>query len=125
MFASDPRHHRHLFHLLRAHDIGAATVSRERTKRQRQRGLSDFRAGNVPVLLTTDAAARGVDVPGVEWVLHYDLPRSIQAYVHRAGRTGRAGEQGRSVVLADQDTFGALRRLASALKIPFTDAKTS
>ena len=77
------------------------------------------------MLLTTDAAARGIDVPDVAWVLHYDLPNSLQAYVHRAGRTGRAGKQGSSVVFVDRQMVGTVRRLERELKIEFSAAKHS
>ena len=123
VFAAAPRHHRHLLHFLREHNISAAIVSRERTKNQRQRSLAAFRAGQVQVLLTTDAAVRGIDVPDVPWVLHYDLPRAPQAYVHRAGRTGRAGARGCSVVFADKKTHATLRHLERALSIRFSAAK--
>ena len=125
VFASEPRHHRHLFHFLREHNISTATVSRERTKNQRQRGLAAFRVGKVKVLLITDAAARGIDVPDVAWVLHYDLPRSLQAYVHRAGRTGRAGQRGSSVVFADRAAQAPLRRLERELNVRFVLAPVS
>ena len=107
------------------HNITATTVSRERTKNQRQRGLRDFRQGRARVLITTDAAARGIDVPDVQWVLHYDLPRSLQAYIHRAGRTGRAGQKGCSVVFSDRSTQGSLRRLMRELNIEFSAATIS
>ena len=125
VFAADPRHHRHLYHYLNRHNITATTVSRERTKNQRQRGLRDFRQGRARVLITTDAAARGIDVPDVQWVLHYDLPRSLQAYIHRAGRTGRAGQKGCSVVFSDRSTQGSLRRLMRELNIEFSAATIS
>jgi superfamily II DNA/RNA helicase len=119
VFASESRHHGHLFHYLREHDITAVTLSRDRTKRQREQALRAFRAGEARVLLTTDSAARGIDVPAVDWVVHYDLPRAAQAYVHRAGRTGRAGREGRSVVLAGPSERGALKRFAKELGIAF------
>lgn len=120
VFASEPRHLSHLFHYFEEHGIPTATVSRERSKGQRQRGLDAFRAGRVRLLLTTDDAARGIDVPNVSWVLHYDLPRAAKAYLHRAGRTGRAGELGCSVVFADSRTQSTLRRLARELDVNFT-----
>ncbi|MFT5680817.1 MAG: superfamily II DNA/RNA helicase [Myxococcota bacterium] len=123
VFAVDPRHHRHLFRYLSEHGISADTVTRDRTKGQRQRALDAFRSGDLRVLLTTDSAARGIDIPDVPWVIHYDLPRTPQEYIHRAGRTGRAGKQGSSVVLADRSMQIALRRMERTLDLRFTVAK--
>ena len=101
VFVSDPRLQSHLARSLEEQGIAAVCVAREGSKEARRRGLQAFRDGEVPLLLTTDAIARGLDVPDVEWVLHYDLPRSPEVYVHRAGRTGRAGGKGTSVVFVD------------------------
>lgn len=120
VFASDPRQLSYLYHFLGEQKLKVVTLNRERSKEERRRGLAAFRNGKVQLLLTTDAAARGIDVPGVQWVLHYDLPRAAQAYVHRAGRTGRAGQQGCSVVFADHATERALRRLAKELRLTFS-----
>lgn len=76
---------------------GAARVaeySSELSKRDRERTLARFRRGRVQVLVTTDVLARGVDLPGVDAVLNLDCPRHIRTYVHRAGRTARAGSVG-------------------------------
>ena len=119
LFATEPRHQSHLFHFLEEHNIRVATLSRERTKRQRKQALDDFKSGKVKLLLTTDAAARGIDVPNIEWVLHYDLPGSVQAYIHRAGRTGRAGKKGHSVVFADKATMDKIQRFKRQLNLEF------
>jgi superfamily II DNA/RNA helicase len=123
VFAADARHHRHLFRYLSEHGLSVDTVSRERTKAQRQGALDAFRSGGLRLLLTTDAAARGLDIPDVSWVIHYDLPRTPQEYIHRAGRTGRAGRQGSSVVLADRAMQGAVRNLERELDLRFSVAK--
>lgn len=119
LFVSDAAQRSHLFHHLNDKGITAVTVSRERTKDQRQRSLEAFRRGEAKVLLTTDDAARGLDVPGVPWVLHYDLPRSSQAYVHRAGRTGRSGSTGTSVVFIGDADRNHLARLKKELGLKF------
>jgi ATP-dependent RNA helicase DeaD len=120
VFVSDPRHQHYLLHFFGEHEISAVTLSRERSKEQRKRGLEDFRQGKVQLLLSTDKTARGIDIPNVQWVLHYDLPRSAADYVHRAGRTGRAGQKGVSVVFADNVARGYLRHLSRQLKVEFT-----
>ncbi len=117
VFVSDPQQQSHLYRYLQDHGHSVVTVGREGTKAQRQRGLDAFRRGEARILLTSDAVARGLDVPEVAWVLHYDLPPSAQAYVHRAGRTGRAGRSGTSVLFVDPTALGALKRLAKELDL--------
>jgi len=119
VFASEPRVHSHLRRFLDEHGMGVVTLNRQRSKGQRQRALDQFRRGEVGVLVATDAALRGIDVPGVQWVLHWDLPRSAEAYVHRAGRTGRAGSSGCSVVFSDRSMAREVRRLAEKLDLEF------
>lgn len=70
--------------------------------------LADFRSGRCPVLVATSVAARGLDIPDVQHVINYDLPNSIDEYVHRIGRTGRCGNVGRAVSFYDPDADGAL-----------------
>jgi ATP-dependent RNA helicase DeaD len=119
VFISDARHQGHLFHYLNEHGLSTVTLSHERTKDQRLRGLEAFRRGEARILLTSDETARGLDVPGVPWVLHYGMPPSANAYVHRAGRTGRAGEPGTSVVFVDDEARDALRNLGRAIDVRF------
>lgn len=115
VFVSDTRLQSHVARSLDEQGIAAVSVAREGSKQARRRGLQAFRDGEVPLLLTTDAIARGLDVPDVDWVLHYDLPQSPEAYVHRAGRTGRAGQTGSSVVFVDDRGHADALRIARAL----------
>jgi ATP-dependent RNA helicase DeaD len=78
----------------------AVAISGELTQAERTRALKALRDGRARVLVATDVAARGLDLPGVELVLHADLPRDAQALQHRSGRTGRAGRKGVAVLLA-------------------------
>lgn len=110
---------RHVFRLLSDAGMRVASVSQDRTKDQCKQALREFGAGEVHVLITTDSAAQGMDVKDVEMVVHYELPRSDQAYVHRAGRTGRAGKEGRSVLLVTNDERGGVRKLEKSLNIEF------
>ena len=119
VFVSDPAVASHLYFFLREHGLDPVTVSHDRSKRDRREGLDAFRDGRARVLIVSDAVARGLDVPGVEWVLHYDLPRSAQVYVHRAGRTGRAGAKGCSVALVDERAWSALQAIGKALGLRF------
>ena len=117
VFTNEPRHIGHLFRYLTEREMRPVTLSSERTKQQRRAALDAFTAGRARVLVTTDSAARGIDVPAVDWVLHYGLPSSAPAYVHRAGRTGRAGRRGTSVSFVIQREIGILQRFAKELRI--------
>jgi superfamily II DNA/RNA helicase len=84
----------HVARKLRERGVRAATLHGDMSQSQRREVLQDFKDGGWDVLLTTDLAARGIDIPGLEVVVNYDLPRSANDYVHRIGRTGRAGAGG-------------------------------
>lgn len=79
--------------------FSAAPISGELEQAERTRTLDSFRSGNTTVLVATDVAARGLDIPEVGLVIHTDAPMDSESYTHRAGRTGRAGRKGRSVLL--------------------------
>ncbi len=86
---------------------------------QRTRTLSAFKTGVVTTLIATDVASRGLDVPDVPTVIHFDLPKDPSIYTHRSGRTGRAGNRGRSVILVPVRAERRVRRLVDTLKIEF------
>jgi ATP-dependent RNA helicase DeaD len=77
----------------------ALPLSGDLAQAQRTRTLAAFRHGSVPILVATDVAARGIDVAGIDAVIHLEPPADAEAYTHRAGRTGRAGRKGRSLLL--------------------------
>ncbi len=79
--------------------FSALPFSGELTQAQRTQTLSAFRNGSVEVLISTDVAARGIDIPNIGVVVHADVPTDSDTYTHRSGRTGRAGQKGRSIVL--------------------------
>lgn len=68
-----------------------------KTQDQREAGIKGFREGEFNILIATDVAGRGIDVPDVTLVINYDMPNNIEAYTHRIGRTGRAGKKGTAV----------------------------
>ncbi|MGC4087223.1 MAG: DEAD/DEAH box helicase [Polyangiaceae bacterium] len=119
VFVNQPSLLRHLYRFLNEQGISAVSVSPERSKAECKQALADFNRSLARVLLTTDRVATGLDVPGVAWVLHYELPSSAEAYVHRAGRTGRAGKHGRSVLFVNDDARPRMERMASELDISF------
>lgn len=83
---------------------------RDRTQREREEALRDFKLGKVPILIATSVAARGLDIAGVNHVINYEMPKCIEEYVHRIGRTGRCGNVGRSTSFFDPETDGTLAR---------------
>jgi superfamily II DNA/RNA helicase len=89
----------------------AAALHGDMNQRERNRTLSDLRRGGVRTLVATDVAARGIDVPGLTHVINFDLPRQAEDYVHRIGRTGRAGASGVAVSFANHAERGTLRSI--------------
>jgi ATP-dependent RNA helicase SrmB len=97
---------------LRAAGARCAALHGELDQSERKRVLGLFRRGELTALVATDVAARGLDVPGVERVINLDVPRSGQDYLHRAGRTGRAGEQGQTLSLVLAPEWNRLEGIA-------------
>jgi len=87
----------------------AAALHGDMNQHQRNRAISNLRAGTVRLLVATDVAARGMDVSGITHVINYDLPKNAEDYVHRIGRTGRAGAKGIAITFAAPDNFRELR----------------
>jgi len=85
-------------------DINATSIHGDRSQQQRETALAVFRAGRCPILVATSVAARGLDIPDVKHVINYDCPNNIEDYVHRIGRTGRAGHRGTSITFIDEQT---------------------
>ena len=101
------------------HDgIEAAAIHGNKSQGQRQRALDAFRDGSVPVLVATDIAARGIDVAGVELVVNYELPQVPEAYVHRIGRTARAGASGQAISFVAPDERSQLRAIERLIRMP-------
>ncbi|KXS95987.1 hypothetical protein AC578_8088 [Pseudocercospora eumusae] len=94
----------------------ATSIHGDRTQRERERALEMFRSGRCPILVATAVAARGLDIPNVMHVVNYDLPTDIDDYVHRIGRTGRAGNTGISTAFFNRGNRGVVRDLIDLLK---------
>jgi ATP-dependent RNA helicase RhlB len=94
---------RRLEDLLLRYGINCAVLSGDVRQRQRIRTLDDFKAGKIKVLVATDVAGRGIHIEGMDHVINYTLPRDPEDYVHRIGRTGRAGADGTSISFADEE----------------------
>lgn len=96
--------------------IPSDAIHGNKSQTARQRALEDFRAGSVRVLVATDIAARGIDVKGVSLVVNYDLPNEPESYVHRIGRTARAGAEGLAIAFCDADERGFLRDIQRLIR---------
>ena len=97
--------------------LSAAAIHGGRTQNQRTRALDAFASGRIDVLVATDVAARGIHVDGVATVVHFDPPEDHKAYVHRSGRTARAGSGGRVISLLQPEQLSEARRLKKRLGI--------
>lgn len=103
--------------------IKADSLLGHSNKQARQKAIADFKSGKVQLLLSTDLAARGLDIPDVDYVFNLDLPESAQTYQHRAGRTARAGATGAVITLADIKEAYKLEQLEKKLGITFRPLK--
>jgi hypothetical protein len=99
IFAETKRECDMLAHQLSRENIRAVAVHGDKSQSERDYCLRSFRQGRVPVLVATDVAARGLDIPGVTAVINYSFPSDHDMYIHRIGRTGRAGRKGESLTL--------------------------
>ncbi len=90
---------------LRSTGVKAEAMHGDKSQSVRQRTLDDFRSGKLTTLVATDLAARGIDVDGIELVVNYDVPHDPETYVHRVGRTARAGAQGHALTLMSPDEW--------------------
>jgi ATP-dependent RNA helicase RhlE len=94
---------------LEANGLSAAAIHGDKSQGQRERTLNAFRRDRVKVLVATDVAARGIDIDNVSHVVNYEMPNVAEAYVHRIGRTGRAGASGSAISLCDPSERGLLK----------------
>ena len=97
--------------------IKANVIHGDKGQGQRQRALAELESGQTPILIATDIAARGIDVGGITHVVNHDLPHVPEAYVHRIGRTARAGASGRAISLVNSDEGKLLRDIERLIKM--------
>ena len=107
--------------------ISAEAIHGNKSQGQRERVLAAFRKGEIRTLVATDIAARGIDVDGITHVVNYDLPNVPETYVHRIGRTARAGAEGIAISLCDSEETAFLRDIEKLIRmsIPATDQRSS
>ena len=101
---------------LYANQFAATSIHGDRTQRERESALATFRQGRTPVMVATAVAARGLDIPNVTHVINYDLPSDIDDYVHRIGRTGRAGNTGIATAFFNRGNKNIIRDLVELLR---------
>jgi len=101
-------------HILEKRDHSSNRIHGDRSQPQREAALKDFKTGKTRVLVATDVAARGIDIESVSHVINYDIPKVPEDYVHRIGRTGRAGSVGRAITLfstGEEHSMKAIEKL--------------
>ena len=113
-------------HLTRT-GLAANAIHGNKSQNQRERALAAFRNGQVRILVATDIAARGIDVDGISHVINFDLPNVPETYVHRIGRTARAGAAGIAISLCDKEETAYVRDIEKLIRmsIPASDRATS
>ncbi len=105
-----------LVKLLAIDGIDAIAIHGNKSQSQRTKALADFKAGKVRILVATDIAARGIDIDQLPIVVNFDLPNVAEDYVHRIGRTGRAGSVGRAISLVSADEVRLLQDIEKLIK---------
>jgi probable ATP-dependent RNA helicase DDX4 len=120
IFVETKRNADFLATFLSEQNIQSTSIHGDRYQSEREQALLDFKTGHRKILVATGVAARGLDIKGVQHVINYDLPNSIDEYVHRIGRTGRVGNYGRATSFFDDEHD---RNLASSLAKILTQAK--
>ena len=94
---------------LKKQRISAAAIHGDKAQNQRQKALAQFKAGEIRVLVATDIAARGIDIDKLKYVINYDIPNIAETYIHRIGRSGRAGEDGTSISICEPEENAFVR----------------
>ncbi|XP_062005842.1 DEAD-box ATP-dependent RNA helicase 52-like [Rosa rugosa] len=105
-----------LEHWLCINGFPETTIHGDRTQQEREQALRSFKSGHTPILVATDVAARGLDIPHVAHVVNFDLPNDIDDYVHRIGRTGRAGKSGLATAFFNENNLSTAKPLADLMQ---------
>ena len=100
-----------------ADGYNADSIHGNKSQGQRDRAIAAFRDGETNILVATDVAARGIDIPGVAYVINYDLPNVADNYVHRIGRTARAGREGEAIAFCAEDEVDLLKDIEKVMKM--------
>jgi len=109
--------------VLTSNKFGVATLHSDRNQSQRNQALASFRSGRARVLVATDVAARGIDVDGITFVVNYEVPSTAEDYIHRVGRTARAGRNGSALTLVSPEEESMLASIERATGVNLERAK--
>jgi ATP-dependent RNA helicase RhlE len=101
---------------LKKQKVKAAAIHGDKAQNQRQKALSQFKAGDIKVLVATDIAARGIDIDKLKYVINYDVPNVAETYVHRIGRSGRAGETGNAITICEPEENAYVKDVEKLIK---------
>jgi len=101
---------------LKKENITAAAIHGDKAQNQRQRALTNFKNGSIRVLVATDIAARGIDIDQLKYVINYDIPNISETYVHRIGRSGRAGKSGIAISMCEAEENAFLKDIEKLIK---------
>ncbi|KAL4235604.1 putative ATP-dependent RNA helicase ddx4 [Mactra antiquata] len=110
VFVEQKRNADFLASYLSQNGFPTTSIHGDRLQQEREEALADFKTGRAPILIATSVAARGLDIPAVEHVINYDLPQSIDEYVHRIGRTGRCGNLGKASSFYSNDSDSGMAK---------------
>jgi ATP-dependent RNA helicase RhlE len=102
--------------ILKKSNIKTAVIHGDKAQNQRQKALSQLKTGDVRVLVATDIAARGIDVEGLRYVINFDIPEVAETYVHRIGRSGRAGEDGISISICEPEEITNVKEIEKLIR---------
>ncbi|WFD02852.1 RNA helicase [Malassezia obtusa] len=116
LFVQSIQRARELFHELVYDGLHVDVIHSERPKAQREAVIQAFRRGDIWILICTELMARGIDFKGVNLVINYDFPQSVQSYIHRIGRTGRAGKEGRAITYFTRDDAPYLKSVVNVMR---------
>ncbi len=107
----------HIVEYLKQYQIPSAAIHGNKSQSARESALENFKSGKIRVLIATDIAARGIDIKGISHVINFDLPVDAESYVHRIGRTARAGAEGEAISFCDESERDALTRIQKLIKM--------
>eukprot|EP00668_Euglena_longa_P001089 GGOE01001300.1.p1 GENE.GGOE01001300.1~~GGOE01001300.1.p1 ORF type:complete len:598 (-),score=100.10 GGOE01001300.1:135-1865(-) len=124
VFVNHKQEAQSLGHFLKQHGISANSIHGDKTQEEREQALWAFKSGQISVLVATDVAARGLDIPNVAHVVQYDIAGSIDDYIHRIGRTGRAGNTGNAISFVNDRNKGICPELVEVLRESNQDIPT-
>ena len=96
--------------------IKSAAIHGDKAQNQRQRALSNFKSGEIKILVATDIAARGIDIDKLKHVINYDIPNVAETYVHRIGRSGRAGDKGVAISICEPEENSYVKDIEKLIK---------